>query len=141
MYSLRPFVRRHRFPTSVALAFVLTGLPWLTVAWMLRTGRPGQSPTSIDSGHSPAADSCSRRSRYWPCSRWQTRVSLRPRWESSISRGSSCSEKSPETRSSKRLIGRFSCCSSASSSSLALSREPYWWTGYKRSRVVLGSLA
>jgi len=38
--SLRPFVRRHRFSTFVALTFVLTWVPWLTVAWMLRTGRP-----------------------------------------------------------------------------------------------------
>ncbi|GAB6862862.1 type II CAAX endopeptidase family protein [Haloplanus litoreus] len=40
MSSLRHFVRRHRFSTFVALTFVLTWLPWLTVAWMLRTGRP-----------------------------------------------------------------------------------------------------
>lgn len=40
MSSLRPFVRRHRFSTFVALTFVLTWVPWLTVAWMLRTGRP-----------------------------------------------------------------------------------------------------
>jgi membrane protease YdiL (CAAX protease family) len=37
---LRPFVRRHRFSTFVALTFVLTWGPWLTVAWLLRTGRP-----------------------------------------------------------------------------------------------------
>jgi membrane protease YdiL (CAAX protease family) len=37
---LRPFVRRHRFSTFVVLTFVLTWAPWLTVAWMLRTGRP-----------------------------------------------------------------------------------------------------
>ena len=40
MSPLHPFVRRHRFSTFVALTFVLTWLPWLTVAWMLRTGRP-----------------------------------------------------------------------------------------------------
>lgn len=40
MSPLRLFVRRHRFSTFVALTFVLTWLPWLTVAWMLRTGRP-----------------------------------------------------------------------------------------------------
>jgi membrane protease YdiL (CAAX protease family) len=34
------FVRRHRFSTFVVLTFVLTWLPWLTVAWMLQTGRP-----------------------------------------------------------------------------------------------------
>jgi membrane protease YdiL (CAAX protease family) len=34
------FVRRHRFSTFVVLTFVLTWLPWLTVAWMLRAGRP-----------------------------------------------------------------------------------------------------
>jgi membrane protease YdiL (CAAX protease family) len=33
------FVRRHRFSTFVVLTFVLTWLPWLTVAWLLRTGR------------------------------------------------------------------------------------------------------
>jgi len=37
--QLRHFVRRHRFSTFVALTFVLTWLPWLTVAWILRTGR------------------------------------------------------------------------------------------------------
>lgn len=40
MSPLLPFVRRHRFSTFVALTFVLTWGPWLTVAWMLRTGRP-----------------------------------------------------------------------------------------------------
>jgi membrane protease YdiL (CAAX protease family) len=37
---LRPLVRRHRFSAFVVLTFALTWLPWLTVAWMLRTGRP-----------------------------------------------------------------------------------------------------
>ncbi|MEF8791796.1 MAG: type II CAAX endopeptidase family protein [Haloarculaceae archaeon] len=40
MSPLRPFVRRHRFSTFVVLTFVLTWGPWLTVAWLLRTGRP-----------------------------------------------------------------------------------------------------
>lgn len=40
MLPLRHFVRRHRFSTFVTLTFVLTWLPWITVAWMLRTGRP-----------------------------------------------------------------------------------------------------
>ena len=40
MDPLRSFVRRRRFSTFVLLTFVLTWLPWLTVAWMLRTGRP-----------------------------------------------------------------------------------------------------
>ena len=40
MPPLRHFVRRHRFSTFVTLTFVLTWLPWITVAWMLRTGRP-----------------------------------------------------------------------------------------------------
>ena len=40
MSPLHPFVRRHRFSTFVALTFVLTWVPWLTVAWLLRTGRP-----------------------------------------------------------------------------------------------------
>ncbi|MDT3435966.1 type II CAAX endopeptidase family protein [Haloarcula sp. 1CSR25-25] len=40
MSPLHSFVRRHRFSTFVALTFVLTWVPWLTVAWLLRTGRP-----------------------------------------------------------------------------------------------------
>ncbi|MFC7096391.1 type II CAAX endopeptidase family protein [Halobaculum marinum] len=40
MSSIQSFVRRHRFSTFVTLTFVLTWLPWLTVAWMLQTGRP-----------------------------------------------------------------------------------------------------
>jgi membrane protease YdiL (CAAX protease family) len=44
---LRRFVRRHRFSTFVTLTFVLTWLPWLTVAWLLQTGRPPVVTTLI----------------------------------------------------------------------------------------------
>jgi len=40
VFPLRAVVRRHRFSTFVVLTFVLTWGPWLTVAWLLRTGRP-----------------------------------------------------------------------------------------------------
>jgi hypothetical protein len=44
---LRPFVRRHRFSTFVGLTFVLTWLPWPTVAWVVRTGRPPAVTTLV----------------------------------------------------------------------------------------------
>jgi len=44
---LHPFVRQHRFSTFVALTFVLTWVPWLTVGWLLRTGRPPAVTTLV----------------------------------------------------------------------------------------------
>ena len=47
MSSLRPFVRRHRFSTFVALTLVLTWAPWLAVVSLLRTGRPPSVTTLV----------------------------------------------------------------------------------------------